>query len=91
MVQVELILAALKLLTVGAGFFIVYLGWRAYRSNRQRTLLWMTAGMFVLTLGAISEGAAYQGLDWTLEQSHIFEAFVTLLGFLILLYSVYVK
>jgi hypothetical protein len=51
-------------------------------------LLWLTVGMAVLTLGAVSEGAAYQGLQWTLDESHIFEAVVTLLGFGILVYSV---
>lgn len=87
----ENLLVLLKLFTVAAGFFIVYLGWRAYRTNRQRTVLWMTLGMLVLTFGAISEGAAYQGLQWTLDQSHLFEALVTLMGFGLLVHSLYTK
>lgn len=42
-----------------------------------------------MTLGAISEGAAYQGLQWTIGQSHIFEAVVTLIAFAVLVYSLY--
>lgn len=58
---------------------------------RQPTLLWLTVGMAVLTLGAVSEGAAYRGLNWTINQSHVFEAIVTVIGFLILVYSLYAR
>lgn len=89
--QTFAILSVLKLFTVAAGLYIVYLGTRAYQKNPQRPLLWLVVGILVLTLGAISEGAAYQGLNWSLDQSHVFEALVTLLGFGILVYSVWVK
>lgn len=91
MVGTEVLLAIIKLVTVAAGFYIVFLGVKAWRKNRQKTILLLAAGLLVLTLGAISEGAAYQGLGWTLDQSHIFEAVVTLLGFLVLVYSLRVK
>lgn len=84
-----LALSVLKLLTVALGFVIVYLGLRAYRGSRRRPLLWLTVGMAIMTLGAISEGVAYQGLDWTLGQSHLFEAVVTLIAFAVLVYSLY--
>lgn len=89
--QNEYLLAVLKLATVAAGFFIVYLGMKAYRRGRQKSVLWLAVGIFVLTLGAISEGAAFQGLGWTLDQSHLFEAIVTLAGFSVLLYSLYAR
>lgn len=89
--QTEYLLVLLKIVTVVAGFFIVYLGLKAYRKNRQKSVLWLSVGMFVLTLGAIAEGAAFQGLDWNPDQSHIFEAIVTLVGFLVLVYSLYAK
>lgn len=89
--QVDTLLAAVKLVTVIAGFYIVFLGARAYRRTRQRHILLLTVGLAILTLGAISEGLALQGLGWTTNQSHIFEAFVTLLGFLVLVYSLVAK
>lgn len=85
----ELILVGLKLVTVVLGFIIVYLGAKAYRSTRRKPLLWLTVGMGIMTLGAISEGAAFQGLRWSLGESHLFEAVVTLLAFGVLVYSLY--
>lgn len=84
-----LILSGLKLVTVALGFAIVYLGAKAYRNTRRKPLLWLTVGMAVMTLGAISEGAAYQGLRWSLAESHVFEAIVTLVAFAVLVYSLY--
>ena len=84
-----IILSILKLLTILMGFVIVYLGVRAWRSTRRKPLLWLTVGMLIMTLGAVSEGAAYQGLQWTIDQSHVFEAVVTLVAFAVLVYSLY--
>lgn len=85
----ELILSGIKLVTVALGVLVVYLGWKAYRTSHRQPLLWLTVGMFIMTLGAISEGAANLGLGWTLDQSHIFEAIVTLIAFAVLVYSLY--
>jgi len=85
----EIALSGIKLVTVLLGVIVVYLGWKAYRANRRKPLLWLTVGMLIMTLGAISEGAAYQGLGWTIERSHIFEAIVTLVAFAVLVYSLY--
>ena len=85
----ELVLSAIKLVTVVLGVVIVYLGAKAYRATRRRPLLWLTVGMAIMTLGAISEGLAFQGLDWDLNQSHVFEAIVTLVAFGVLVYSLY--
>lgn len=84
-----LILSGLKLVTVALGFVIVYLGAKAWRNTRRKPLLWLTVGMGIMTLGAISEGAAYQGLQWSLAESHVFEAVVTLVAFAVLVYSLY--
>ncbi|MBI2077233.1 MAG: hypothetical protein HYT80_02510 [Euryarchaeota archaeon] len=89
--QVELILVLLKFVTVLMGFYIVFLGYKAYRKQPHGNLLWLTIGMGILTVGAISEGIAYQGLGWAIESSHVFEAIVTLVGFGILVYSLFAK
>ena len=89
MTSTELVLSGLKLVTVLLGVVIVYLGWKAYARRRRKPLLWLTVGMLIMTLGAISEGAAYQGLGWTIGSSHIFEAIVTLIAFGVLVYSLY--
>lgn len=91
MVDVELMLAAIKIVTAVIGFYLVYLGLKAYGKNPTRTTLWMTVGIATLTVGAISEGLALQGLGWTQSQSHVFEAIVTLVGFALLAYSLFAK
>lgn len=84
-----IMLSSIKLVTVALGVVVVYLGWKAFRTSRTRPLLWLTVGMFIMTMGAVSEGIAYQGLQWTIGESHIFEAIVTLVAFGVLVYSLY--
>lgn len=84
-------LTALKAITVALGFLIVFLAWKAYRSTRRRAILVLGVGMAIMTLGAISEALAFQGLSWSLDQSHVFEGVVTLVGFAVLVYSLYVR
>lgn len=84
-----LILSALKLVTVLLGFVIVFLGAKAYRAQRRKPILWLTIGIGIMTLGAISEGAAFQGLGWSLSVSHFVEAIVTLVAYGVLVYSLY--
>lgn len=88
-VSTELMLSGIKLVTVVLGAVIVYLGTKAYRATRRKPLLWLTVGMFIMTLGAISEGAATLGLGWSLDESHLFEGVVTLVAFAVLVYSLY--
>lgn len=89
--NVEAYLGVIKLATVLLGFYIVYLAFKAYRRQPSGSILWMGLGMGILTLGAISEGVAFQGLNWSLDNSHIFEAVVTLVGFGALVYSLFTK
>lgn len=84
-----LTLSVIKLITVALGFVIVYLGLKAYRQTRRKPLLYLTLGIGIMTLGAISEGLAYQGLGWGLDESHIVEGVVTLIAFAVLVYSLY--
>lgn len=89
MADPTLLLSALKAVTVALGLVILYVGGKAWRNTRRRPILFLTLGMAIMTLGAISEGLAYQGLDWSLDNSHVFEALVTLVGFAVLVYSLY--
>lgn len=84
-----LALSVLKLVTVAMGLLVIYLGFKAFRASRRKPILWLTIGMAIMTLGAISEGLAFQGLGWSLESSHLFEAIVTLIAFGVLVYSLY--
>lgn len=85
---VTLILTAMKVVTVALGALIIYLGTKAYRASRRAPLLWLTVGMGIMTLGAVAEGLATMG-GLELGQSHIIEGVVTLVGFGVLVYSLY--
>lgn len=84
-----LLLTVLKVITIGLGFLVVYLGLKAWRGSRKRSLLWLALGMAVMALSSISEAFAYQGLNWTLGQSHLFSAVVQLIAFAMLVWSLY--
>lgn len=85
------VLVALKLVTFALGLYLVYLGYKAYRKQRQRTVLWLTAGLLILTVGVGSEYAAFAGLNWSLQVSHFVEAVVGVIGFAVLVYSLHAK
>ncbi|MFA5862006.1 MAG: hypothetical protein WDA16_09970 [Candidatus Thermoplasmatota archaeon] len=84
------VISILKSLTVVLGIVIVYLAAKSYRASRKRPIFLLTVAMALLTLGAISEGILFQGLRWTIEQSRLVEAVITLVAFAILVYSLYV-
>ena len=85
------VLIGLKLVTLALGFFLVYLGVGAYVRKRQRTVFWMSVGLLILTLGVVAEYAAFAGLGLSLDQAHIVEAVVGVIGFAVLVYSLYVR
>lgn len=84
-------LVVLKAGSVLMGLVLVGLAIRAYRKVRQQSFAWFAAALAVLTAGAFSEAVAYQGLCWPLWRSHIFEAVVTLVGFLLIVRALYVR
>ncbi len=86
---VDVVLSAIKFVTVLLGATVVYLGTKAYRASGRRHLLYLTVGMLLMTLGAVSEALAFRGLGWELAESHVFEAVVTLIAFGVLVYSLF--
>lgn len=84
-----LVLSAIKAVTVILGLVVIGLGWRAYRASGRRPFLWLTVGLGLMTIGAIAEGAAYQGLNLSLDQAHVVEALFTLAAFAVLVYSLF--
>lgn len=82
-------LSAIKTVTVLLGLVVIYLGAKAWRASGRRPLFWLTAGMALMTLGAVAEGIAFQGLGLDLDASHIIEGFFTLAAFAVLVYSLY--
>lgn len=82
------VLSILKILTVLAGSIFLFVTWKAYLKSRSRSMLMLFGAVSLLVLAAILEGAALQILGVTMEQARLVEAVVSLLAFLVLLYSV---
>ncbi len=96
--SVNITLSILKIATVALGFVIVRQGWLAWRATGRRSFFWLTAGIGTMTIGAIAEGVAYQGLQilgldasLSLDRAHIIEGVFTLGAFGILVYSLYMR
>lgn len=71
------------------GIYFLLRATRAYRSHRSRHLFVLAVAVAFLTLGILAEGFAVQILGWPLSSAHVVEASISLVGFGILVYSLY--
>ena len=74
-------------LLVGAG--ITYLAARAYRRLNADGLQWLAAGFGIVTVGALMAGVADQLLVLDGQTAIVIESGLTMLGFAVILYSLY--
>ena len=86
--EVFWVLTALKVLTVAAGAWFLWVAVRAYRRHRTRSLGILIMAVGLMTAASVSEGAALQAFGLPLDQAHILEAVFMLAAFLVLLWSV---
>lgn len=80
---------AAKVVALFLGAFIVYLAYRGYRRNRSRPLLYVAVGFAMITAGTIVEGVLYVMLGSVLLAAIAAGTAVTVLGFIMILYSIY--
>jgi heme A synthase len=83
-----LVLTVLKTLTVLLGLAFLYYTGRAYKRRKSREFALLFVAIALLTVAAISEGLAFQGLKLSLDDAHVIEGIFTLAGFAVLVYSV---
>lgn len=82
-----------KLVALILGSFIVYLAYQGYRRNAAKPLLYTSIGFALITLGTIAEGIVYVILGAE-DPSYLLPALatgttITVLGFLVIIYSIY--
>ena len=80
---------AAKVVALFLGTFIVYLAYRGYRRNRSRPLLYVALGFAMRTAGTIVEGHLCVMLGSALLSAIAAGTTVTVLGFIMILYSIY--
>jgi hypothetical protein len=72
------------------GVFIVYLAYTGFRRNRSRPLLFVTIGFALITGGTVAEGILYVLLGSQLLAAITAGTAITVLGFAVIIYSIYV-
>ncbi len=80
---------ATKVLALVLGAFIVYLAYRGFRRNRSRPLFYVAVGFALITAGTLAEGILYVILGSELLTALAVGTAVTVLGFLVIIYSIY--
>jgi hypothetical protein len=78
-----------KLVALILGSFIVYLAYKGYRRNAAKPLLYTSLGFGLITAGTIVEGIIYVILGGDLLPAMATGTAVTVLGFVVIIYSIY--
>jgi NhaP-type Na+/H+ and K+/H+ antiporter len=73
------------------GGLITYLSYKAYRRTRAAALRALSIGVGIITLGALFAGVAHQLLGVSLTTGVLINSILTMIGFAIITYSLYVE
>ena len=84
-----LLLRALKSLIGVLGLLLAYLSIKAYRKSKSKNMLFLSIGFGIITVGSILAGLSFEFLGFSLLQVNIVESLMILVGFIMVLYSVY--
>ena len=84
-----LLLRALKSLIGVLGLLLAYLSIKAYRKSKSKNMLFLSIGFGIITVGSILAGLSFEFLGFTLLQVNIVESLMILVGFIMIMYSIY--
>jgi len=84
-----LLLRALKSLIGVLGLLLAYLSIKAYRKSKSKNMLFLSIGFGIITVGSILAGLSFEFLGFSLLQVNIVESLMILVGFIMVLYSIY--
>jgi len=70
------------------GLTIAYFAYRGYQKSGSRSLIYTATGFVLLSLASMVEGIAFEFAGIPLLESTAIRSTITLLGFLVLLYSI---
>ncbi|AXG07489.1 hypothetical protein DU500_14230 [Haloplanus rubicundus] len=89
MSHLDVALIAIKTGTLLLGSLITFLSLKAYSRTGSRSLRSLGIGFGLVTVGALLAGVGHQFTSLTLAQSVVIESTLTLLGFVVIVYSLY--
>ena len=84
-----LLLRALKSLIGILGLLLAYLSLKAYRKSKSKNMLFLSIGFGIITVGSILAGLSFEFWGFTLLQVNIVESLMILVGFIMVMYSIY--
>ena len=84
-----LLLRILKTLVVILGSVLIYLSSKSYRKTKGKKMLFLAIGFAIMTIGSVLAGLSFELLGLSLRQVSIVETIMIVIGFMMLLYSVY--
>ena len=84
-----LLLRVLKTLIGILGLLLAYLSIKAYRTSHTKTMLFLAIGFGIITVGSILAGLSFEFLGFSLLQVNIVESLMILVGFIMIMYSIY--
>jgi energy-converting hydrogenase Eha subunit F len=90
MSEITGLIVVLKSISVVLGGLITYFAYRAYRRTNASPLRWLSIGFATITIGAMLGGFIDQLLMMTREWALAMESSLAVVGFAIILYSLYV-
>lgn len=74
---------------VTMGALIVYLAYKGYRRNKNKSLLYLSIGFAFVTVGDVVAGILFELMGFSLQYIYGVEAAITSIGLLIILYSIF--
>lgn len=84
-----LVLRIAKILLVLLGSVVVWLSARAWRRNHSSAMLFLALGFGLITAGSVAAGVLFEFLGYDIYAVSVMEAMVQLLGFGLIIYSIY--
>ncbi|MFW5918720.1 MAG: DUF7521 family protein [Halanaeroarchaeum sp.] len=91
MTQLTSVIVALKTTTFILGGVITYFAFKAYRRTNSRSLQLLALGFGVVTLGSMLAGVVDQVLMMSRDLALSIESSLTVVGFAIIVYSLYAE
>ncbi len=84
-----LALRIVKILLVVLGGVVVYLSGKAWRRRKSSAMFFLSLGFALISAGAVAAGILFEFLSYGLEEVSIIEGIVQILGFGMIIYSIY--
>ncbi len=83
------VLRIVKIVLVLMGAVVVWLSGQAWRRNKSSAMLFLSIGFALITAGSVAAGVLFEFLGYGLLEVSITEGIVQLLGFGMIIYSIY--